>query len=107
VSFAAAGVLLLLCLAGSRPAAAGAADAPPPAGEEAIAEVTPEEELCLALLESFERAIAAREGEDEILALEAGEIASVAEEILTEGDPETASVLLEEALALLSPDPEE
>jgi hypothetical protein len=61
------------------------------------------------LLSSFDEALlaATTETEDEVILLEAEEIAAIAEEMSAEGEAGVAVTLLEEAIALLIPPNEE
>ena len=64
------------------------------------------EQRCDALADQFEtRAAEVRErsGEEDLTLLEALEIAGVANELVAEGDVDTAASLFEEAIALLEP----
>ena len=90
-----AGLVLVLCL--------GAAAVPAAAAEPAAAADSLEEQYELLAVElAVARAELIGEPEaDEVLLIELEELEAVAEEILIEGDAETAVLLLEEALALL------
>jgi hypothetical protein len=98
-AFLPAALVAALALAGC-PAAA----APPEPAPEDAPPASPEERRYDELVHALETRAAARHaraGGPDVAAIEADEIARVAEELLAEGDADLAVMLLEEALALL------